>query len=197
MLARGFGIDAVEITLALSDRELGLTGLPPAFNASVANPGPSVEITATIAGQLQAWDARIERTSAAVDTQTRLLSAIAVVEKPFARPDAPLAPGLFINAGIDGVSFDNVLSVPREALRGDDEIYVADGEFLRMRTVDVVYTEPKLALIRSGLSETDKVIISPVQAPFDGMRIRVQQRPPNKAAEAPKVAAAAPSTSTN
>lgn len=175
-LARAFGIDAVEIGLALSDKELGLTGLPPAFNASKSTPGPIVQIRATVAGQPHTWSARIERTSAAVDTQTRLLSAIAVVENPFARADAPLAPGLFVDASIDGVDFDNVLTVPREALRGEDKVYVADGEFLRIRTVEVAYTEPKLAVIMSGLSETDKVVVSPVQAPFDGMRIRAQER---------------------
>ena len=84
-----------------------------------------------------------------------------------------MAPGLFVSASIEGEVLSDILIAPRNALRGKDQVYVADPETeeLRIRNVDVMYSDPDGVYIRSGLEPGDLAITSPVQAPFDGMSI--------------------------
>ena len=191
-LARVFGTEVVEVALPLSDAELGQVGLPLAFIAGRNEPGPSVTLSAPVAGERRTWEAQIVRTSAAIDPRTRVVFAVAEINDPFgaaASNGAPLAPGLFVTASIEGRVFEDVTLIPRAGLRGLDQVYVAEDGLMRVRTVSVLHTDPDRAVISGGLAPGEAVITSPVQAPFDGMTIRVVRRngedvaPPPKAEE--------------
>ncbi|MFC6198950.1 efflux RND transporter periplasmic adaptor subunit [Ponticaulis profundi] len=177
-LGRIFGTDIAEVTLPLNDDELGRLGLSLAFEESADNRGPAVTFTTNVAGQPRTWKGRVTRTSAAVDPATRLVSAIATVDDPFgegADGDAPLAPGLFVSAEIEGQMLHDVLMAPRPALRKRDQIFIAnpDDSTMSIRTVDVVYTSPEGVYVRSGVEAGEYAITSPIQAPFDGMKINI------------------------
>lgn len=175
-LGRMFGTDIAEVALPLTDAELGRLGLSFAFEETAQAPGPAVTLSAEVAGELREWKGRITRTAAAVDPQTRLISAIATVEDPFgagAAGNVPLAPGLFVNAAITGRVVEDVLIAPRSALRGKGQIYIADPDALemRIRDVTVIYSDTDGVYLGSGVEEGDLAILSPIQAPFDGMSI--------------------------
>lgn len=176
-LGRMFGTDAAEISLPLTDAELGRLGLTFAFEETASAPGPKVTLSTSVAGKTREWVGRITRTAAAVDPQTRLISAIAIVDDPFgagaAEGDAPLAPGLFVTADIVGRIIPDVLIAPRSALRGKDQIYIADpdDEKMYIRNVEVIYSDTDGVYLQSGVEEGDLAILSPIQAPFDGMSI--------------------------
>ncbi|MAP95046.1 MAG: efflux transporter periplasmic adaptor subunit [Ponticaulis sp.] len=175
-LGRMFGTDFAEVALPLTDAEMGRLGLTFAFEETDETPGPVVRLSADVAGQTRIWNARITRTAAAVDPQTRLISAIATVADPFgegASDGMPLAPGLFVSAEIEGRVLEDILIAPRDALRGKDQIFVADedDQTLHIHTVSVIYSDDNGVYLNSGVEEGDLAILSPVQAPFDGMRI--------------------------
>ena len=177
-LGQMFGTDIAEVSLPLSDAELGRLGLSLAFEETKSEPGPKVTFTAQVAGKARTWTGRVTRTAAAVDPQTRLVSAIATVIDPFgegADGDAPLAPGLFVNAEIEGATIENVLMAPRAALRKEDQVYIANPEnsTLSIKIVDVLYTDPTGVYMRSGVDVGELTITSPIQAAFDGMRISI------------------------
>ncbi|MAK62964.1 MAG: efflux transporter periplasmic adaptor subunit [Ponticaulis sp.] len=179
-LGRMFGTDIAEVALPLTDAELGRLGLTFAFEETEAEPGPAVVLSANVAGQLRNWQARITRTAAAVDPQTRLISAIAVVEDPFgegASDGMPLAPGLFVSAEIEGEVLPDILIAPRAALRGKDQLYIADPEEskLRIRNVEVIFSDPQGVYMRSGVDAGELAILSPIQAPFDGLSISLAE----------------------
>lgn len=124
-----FAKDAVEVELAIPNDEMGDLGLPIAFNATKANPGPKVSFTANVGGQARVWQGNITRTGASIDARTRLVSVFAQVNDPFGKGadgDAPLAPGLFVNATIEGRLLNDVIRTPRAALRGLDTVYVIE-----------------------------------------------------------------------
>lgn len=179
-LGRMFGTDFAEISLPLTDAELGRLGLTFAFEETADNPGPAVTLSANVAGQLRNWEARITRTAAAVDPQTRLISAIATVADPFGEGAAdgmPLAPGLFVSAEIEGEVLQDILIAPRSALRGKDQIYIADPDEkkMRIRNVDVILSNPEGVYMRSGVEAGELAILSPIQAPFDGLSIELAE----------------------
>ena len=69
----------------------------------------------------------------------------------------------------------DVLMAPRPALRKRDQIFIAnpDDSTMSIRTVDVVYTSPEGVYVRSGVEAGEYAITSPIQAPFDGMKINI------------------------
>ncbi|MFN3314274.1 MAG: efflux RND transporter periplasmic adaptor subunit [Hyphomonas sp.] len=179
-----FATDVVEVILPLKDEELGRLGLPLAFSASPAQPGPRVVFTAAVGGQPRTWIGHVARTGAAINSQTRQINVIAELQDPFgtgADDGAPMAPGLFVNARIEGEVIDDVLLAPRAALRGDDRLFIglADESKLSIRTVEVVYSDRDGAYLRSGVAPGELAITSPIRAAFDGMNITVLERLPD------------------
>lgn len=180
-LGQIFANDVVEVAMPLKDAEMGRLGLPLAFSASANNPGPDVTFRATVGGIEREWHGQVVRTAAAVNSQTRQINVIAELQDPYgagADGDAPMAPGLFVNATIQGETIEDVLIAPRGALRGDDRLFVGlpeEGK-LSIRQVDLIYSDPDGAYVSSGVEAGELAITSPIQAPFDGMSITVMQR---------------------
>ena len=183
-LGRIFANDVVEVSLPLDDDEMGRLGLPLAFAASADQPGPKVNFTAVVGGIQRHWTGEVVRTAAAVNSQTRQINVIAELQDPYGKgadDGAPMAPGLFVNAEIEGKTLHDVLIAPRASLRGDDRIFIGDTDTgtLAIKTVDLIYSDPHGAYVRSGIEAGAFAVISPIQAPFDGMNITVMERQPD------------------
>ena len=93
----------------------------------------------------------------------------------------PMAPGLFVNASIQGDVISDIKIAPRAALRGVDEIYIGDPNAgtLHIRQIDIIYTDAQGTYIAEGVNAGDLAVVSPIQAAFDGMRIKVLERQPD------------------
>jgi len=183
-LGRIFANDVVEVSLPLDDEEMGRLGLPLAFAASETQPGPKVDFSAVVGGVERHWTGEVVRTAAAVNSQTRQINVIAELKDPYGKGadnGAPMAPGLFVNAVIEGKTIPDVLIAPRAALRGDDRIFIgnADKGTLSIRTVDLIYSDTDGAYVRSGIEPGEFAITSPIQAAFDGMNVTVMERQPD------------------
>jgi RND family efflux transporter MFP subunit len=183
-LGRIFANDVVEVSLPLDDEEMGRLGLPLAFAASDAQPGPKVDFSAVVGGIERHWTGEVVRTAAAVNSQTRQINVIAELKDPYGKgadDGAPMAPGLFVNAVIEGNTIPDVLIAPRAALRGEDRIFIgnADEGTLSIRTVDLIYSDTHGAYVRSGIEAGEFAITSPIQAAFDGMNVTVMERQPD------------------
>lgn len=180
-LGRVFANDVVEVRLPLQDDEMGRLGLPLAFAATKASPGPSVIFTANVGGKPRSWRGEVVRSAAAVNSQTRQINVIAELKDPFgagADGDAPMAPGLFVSATILGETLENILIAPRAALRGGGKLYIGLPEAgkLSIREASVIYSDPDGAYLADGAIEGEMAVTSPIQAAFDGMSLTVMQR---------------------
>lgn len=175
-LGRVFSTDIAEIRLPLSDREIGLLNMPMAFRASEDNPGPRVTLTAVSAGVVREWQGEVVRTDAAIDPQTRTLSVFVQVHDPYGEAaeaaGAPLAMGLFVEARIEGQEIPSAIVLPRSALRGTDEMFVAERDgTLSIRQVTVIDSSAERVVVASGIQPGDRVITSTVRAPATGMAV--------------------------
>ncbi|MEM6411843.1 MAG: efflux RND transporter periplasmic adaptor subunit [Pseudomonadota bacterium] len=179
-LAEVFSSDIVEIPIALTDRDLASLDLGIGFVASDQNPGPAVTLSAVIAEREHSWQGRITRTESGIDTDTRVLFAYVEVKDPYgASSDSgvPLAVGLFVNAEIDGVTIPNATVIPRTALRGEQQVFVAtEADTLEIRPVTVASSSRERAVLTSGLEAGEMVITSPVRGAGDGMKIKAVDR---------------------
>jgi multidrug efflux pump subunit AcrA (membrane-fusion protein) len=128
------------------------------------------------------WTGRVVRTESEVDQKTRMLIAVAEVENPYHRRDGeqqpPLLAGLFVDAEIVGHTLSDVYEIPRDALRGRDQLLLVDEELrLRFRTVDVVRAERGRVVIQGGVEPGERLCLSPLETPVDGMRVRMLPDP--------------------
>jgi multidrug efflux pump subunit AcrA (membrane-fusion protein) len=83
---------------------------------------------------------------------------------------------LFVQAEIEGIAEDNIVVLPRSALRNENQVLVVDSEnSLHFRDVDVLRVYREEVYIRGGLAAGDRVNISPLQTVVEGMRVRPLQ----------------------
>ncbi len=177
-LGRIFSTDIAEVRLALSDADIARINLPLAFVAKNRKSAPSVKLSATIGGKLREWDGKIMRTDAAYDPQTRSMFAIAEVVDPYGSGMAdgtfPLAPGLFVDASIEGKTLENVIIIPRDGLRPENKVYTVNEDGIaKSNDVTVVDTNPNRAVLLDGIAPGDLVIISPLEKSQISLKFRV------------------------
>lgn len=178
-LGRVYSTEVAEIRLALNDSQLASLSLPIGYQEN-GKEGPRVKFTGIFAGAPRTWYGRIVRTDAAIDSNTRTLYAVAQVDAPYgegADDGVPMAMGLFVSAEIDGSELQDAIVIPRSAIRSGDQVYVVtkDGT-LDIRTISIGYSDSERAVVNSGLSVGEQVVVSPVRAPRQGMKVAALQR---------------------
>lgn len=181
-LATIYSVDFAEIRLPLPDSDVAFIDLPIAFRGDRENrsggDGSTVTLFAEFGGKRHSWPGTLVRTEGEIDRRSRMVHAIAQVVDPYRvasgtdRP--PLATGMFVEAEIHGRPAPGVFLLPREALRGTDQVFIVDSDNrLRFRAVQVLRTTRDLAVVGDGLEDGDQVCVSPLQAVTDGMKVRV------------------------
>ncbi|MFM1870849.1 MAG: Multidrug transporter MdtA [Planctomycetota bacterium] len=175
-IAELFDIAAVEVRLPIATADAAFLDLPMFGGTDDAN-GPSVEFAADFAGRRHVWSGRVVRTEGEIDRRTRQLTVVARVDAPFEKsPDGarpPLAVGMFVTATIGGRTFRDLAVVPRAAVSPNGEVWTIDGENrLRRRQVGVLRLERDRALIDRGLAAGERVLVSTLDTPTDGMPVQ-------------------------
>lgn len=171
-----FATAYAEVRLPLTDQDLAFVDLPGAVAVSQSGSaaGPAVVLSAVQKGTAQSWPAMIVRTEGVVDEKSRVTYAVARIEDPYRlHSEGPALPmGTFVSAAIDGAAVSNVFRVRNSAVRGSNKLVFVDADNrILVRTVDVVRTDSQYTYF-GGLKEGDRVVVSALEAPFDGMVIR-------------------------
>lgn len=178
MIATVYAVDVAEIRLPLPDDQLAYLDLPLSYRGGRQQVQPAVTLRATFAGEIHEWRGRVVRTESEIDPVSRMVHVVAAVSDPYA-PSAnpnqpPLAVGMYVEAEIEGRLIQNMAAVPRAALRGRDQVLVVSAdERLSFRNVDIFRSTTDVVYIRSGLSDGELVVISPLDTPTDGMQIQI------------------------
>lgn len=179
-LGAAFAVDYAEIRLPLSAGQRSRIELPPA-SADGTMAGPPVRLSTTTDGVELTWQARIVRSEGVVDPESRMVYLVAQIQDPYrrregnARNPEPLEIGTFVSAEIQGRTLANVYPVPRAALTADDGLLYVDAEDrLRIRAVDVLWGDRKSAYVRADLEPPVRVVTSALEAPVDGMAVRLE-----------------------
>lgn len=179
-LGRVFSIDIAEVRLPLTDSQLAELNLPLGFLPADPDTAPLVTFRAAMGNRDYSWQGRIVRVDAAVDQETRLIYATAEVADPYgeaAVAGMPLAVGLFVSAEIEGIAEQSAYVMPRLALRSEDKVYVINEENrLEIRTVEVISTSEHQVLVSAGVTPGEKVVVSTVPNPVDGMAVEPMSR---------------------
>lgn len=170
-LATLYSTEAAEIIVPLEDESLAWIDVP-AFTSD-RGPGSRARVRTRFAGREQTWQGRLVRAEGALDARTRMVNVVVLVDEPYARRP-PLAVGLFVEVEIEGRTLEEAALIPRSALRQGDMVWVVDEEEkLRFREVEVALARGDEVVVRSGLADGDRVVVSALGACTDGMSLRV------------------------
>ena len=192
-IATLYAVDYAEVRLPVPDRELSFLDLSLAYpgpaatadeaaeaeaGSGTSSEGPTVLLRAEFAGRENTWRGRIVRTEGELDPKSRMVHVVARVDDPYGRVTeraTPLAVGLFVDAEILGRRLPRAFVVPRTALYEESRLAVIDDERrLRFREVEVVHLGREDAVLGpDSLREGDRICVSPLTAPVEGMRVRV------------------------
>ncbi len=170
-IATLYGSDLSEVRLPIADRQLAFLNLPPTLRGELPEElQPTVTLTTEYAGQKLQWQGKIVRTEAEIDISSRMVQLVARV--PNLDSDTPLAVGLFVEAEIEGLSAEDIVVLPRSALRNDNQVLVVDNENrLRFRPIETLRLYQDNVLVAGGLAAGERVCVSPIQTPIDGMTV--------------------------
>ncbi len=119
-----------------------------------------------------------------------MVNVVARVRDPYAEVNGtpPLAVDLFVDAEILGPEVEDVVVLPRSALRGASRVLIVDDEQrLRFRDVDILRLAHDEVFVRGGLTPGERVCVSPLEAPIEGMEVRVSKpKAPASVSESPE-----------
>lgn len=170
------GTDAVEIVVPLPLEELSWLQVP---RGDRSPGGSQARVVVMLESQRREWTGEIVRAHGEIDPQTRMASVVVEVKDPYgqqqsAGPGADLTPGMFVEVWLQGRLLEDVVALPREALRDHETVWVADGDRLSIRPVQIARREKTQVLVRSGLESGDRVILTGLSAAAEGMLLRPQ-----------------------
>ncbi|MDA1243530.1 MAG: efflux RND transporter periplasmic adaptor subunit [Proteobacteria bacterium] len=172
-----FDADSVDVRVPLAIRQLGYLDVPMGFRGEFdLSQAPQVELVGSYGGKQYKWEGKLLRTEATIDPNSNTVQSIIRIEQPTADlggETIPLPIGLFVEARIAGKLVEDIISLPRSAIRNNSQVLVVDAENkMYYRDVDIFRLEQDRVLISGGLVPGEKICTSPIQAVVDGMSVR-------------------------
>ena len=169
-----FATDVAEVRLPLSATDLRFIDLP--------KPGPTVALgqapKVTLSGRGAEWVGRVVRSEGMVDPLNRMVYVVAQITDPYGLANdtvAPLRSGMFVRASIEGRTQENVIVLPRHALRGRNQVWIVSENKLTFRTVKVAFADAKQVIVAAGIQPGEQVVVSLLAAVVDGMGVKVRE----------------------
>lgn len=195
-LAKIYAIDYAEIRLPLNNQQLEFVDIPEQYrNDAEFQKGPNVVVAARVGQKQYQWKGNIVRTEGTIDSASRQIFVVAQIDDPYSRRNEntpPLKIGQFVTAEIQGKQLQNTLVIPRSAIYQGNEVVLIEKDKLQRKAVDVFWSDPQQAVIRSGLKPGDVLALTsvsslpsgtPVSAIIDGKMPARQKRSGNPKAE--------------
>lgn len=160
---------AFEIRLPVSIREAQFVKEPSANSVDA-------EISSSLGESSGVWKAKVVRSEAMIDPRTRSIYLVAEVHAEGMTSDegVSLMPNLFVQAKVDGKTFDNVIRVPRRSVYGVSRVLtVDDDDRLRFREVKVLWETADEIIVTEGLNSGDRVCLTSFSDVVEGTKVEV------------------------
>jgi len=173
-----FATDIAEVRLPLVTSDLSFIDLPASGAKVVLGQAPKVTLSARAGERRMKWLGHIVRSEETVDPMNRMVYVVAQVVDPYGlakRDGAPLRSGTFVRASIEGRSQENVIVLPRHALRGRNQVWIVSENKLTFRTVKVAFADAKQVIVAAGIQPGEQVVVSLLAAVVDGMGVKVRE----------------------
>ena len=146
-----------------------------------------VKLVGTYAGKSVEWLAHIARNEGVIDNKSRMTYLVAEILNPYLLPDTlaekngasntdinhivPLRFGAYVQAKILGVEIANASILPRYLVVGNKVGLLSNESTLHYATINIIRQQGANVVVSSGLLNGDKLIVSALDYPVDGMKL--------------------------
>ena len=190
ILGKIYATKFVTVDLPLSLAKYQLLNIPEAFQGQTIK-GTFPSVVFKDASLKNTWQGKIVRTSAALDADTRQIKVIAKIDSPFKathQVTAPIKIGQYINAEIQGKTFNHVFVLPAGVVRQNKEILLLKQNKVHITAVEVLWNSTNETVVRSHENiKGEQVITTALSQATEGMSVitlsEQQQKTREKAAE--------------
>ena len=172
------GTDSAEVIVPLPFEELQWLSIP---STASQQKGSFASVHMDIKGTVHTWKGTIVRSTGEVDAKSRMAKIVIEVHDPYGITENGPAPkvlmsGTFVDVSLKGKILDNIFVIPRAALRNNSMVWIVDDEsLLRTRTVQVVRYERENVLVKDGVHDGDKLVLTNLSGAAAGMKLRIEQ----------------------
>ena len=165
-LAAIYAVDYVEVRLPLKNKDLSYISLPELGNGLHSENAilPSVTIASELV-ERQHWQGKIVRTEGAFDASSQQLFVVAQIDDPYknsSQQGLPIKIGQYVTADITGKMVHDALIIPNLTIYQGSYVYVVENNKLVRKPITIAWQNEEFALIKSGLSEQDLLVITPL-----------------------------------
>ena len=180
-LASLFGVDRVEVRLPLPLAELRFLDIPPGESSEdLRRRSIPVALKGRLGKREHRWPGQVVRVDGEVDADSRMVAIIAEVKNPYGAENGanpPLRVGMFVEAEIQGRTAKDVHIVPRSLVLENRQALAVDAEGrLRIRELQILRADREQAVIEGGFEPGDRLCLSTVDVPVDGMKVNVASK---------------------
>ncbi len=173
-----YSTDIAEIRLPVADSDMAFIDLDQGIGRS-----DNVLLKARVNGMSQQWKASLVRSEGVLDEASRVSYLVARLPDPYQRSSSdgqpPLRFGQFVEAEITTGKQRELFVLPRSVLRLDQTILtVNDDNEIQIKPVEVARTNASQVFIADGLEDGERVVISAVPNPYNGMKVRLPGEEP-------------------
>ena len=180
------GTAIAEVRLPVADKQLQ-------FLIAQGN-NAKVKLLGSYAGKSVAWMANVVRNEGVIDDKSRMTYLVAEIINPYLLPGrlaeqnatsrtvasnavvgniVPLRFGSYVKAEILGVAIANASILPRYLVVGNKVALLSDDSKLHYATIDIVRQQGADVVVSSGLLNGDRLIVSALDSPVDGMKLKL------------------------
>ena len=142
------------------DYEL-LVALPKSYLSNIEK-GAKVKVKSIDTGQ--DFFGIVSRINSKVNTQTQSVEVFIRIK------DKELKEGMYMQAYIDAITFDNVFAVDRGLINGSQELFIVKDNKLTLQKVNPIHYTETLAIIE-GLLDGQQIVAQPMIGAYSGMEI--------------------------
>jgi RND family efflux transporter MFP subunit len=169
-----YATDFVEVRLPIAGDQLVYLGVPPSTRGEIPKAiRPPVTLAADFGNARLLWEGELVRAEAEFDERSQMLYGVARFSSLVSGEDAlPVPVGKFVQAEIRGRKVENVIRLPRSAMRDNNQVLVIDQDNrLHFRHVSILRLEHDEMLVDGGLNAGELVSVSPSQTVVEGMLV--------------------------
>ena len=89
----------------------------------------------------------------------------------------PLLIGEYVRVAIEGPEIEGIIALPRSALRDGKNIWIAgNDDRLDIRSVNIVWRGEATVLVRDGVTDGERIIITDLATPIQGIYVMVNEQ---------------------
>lgn len=187
-------------TLVASDAVRVRAALPPERAAylnfgdkSGSKEEPVVTVRFDLADRTIEFVGELRELIPALDPAGRMAEVLIEVPDPFSRGDLgdsegsgfPLLLDAYVTVEIESAEIRELVAVPREAVHHGNQVYLLHEGALRIVEVAIEWTTPESVWVGEGLEGGERVVVSALSAPVEGMPLRPSEESEEETGETP------------